>query len=92
MWIVAINGVEPITSQVALDELNLRQTPCVKSKINISLCRRKRYHKTDIEDIHSRFDKVRPAVSYLEVFLPKKPPAPRNIGESLKVSQRKSCK
>ena len=34
---IAINGEEPITDQVALDELNHHQTTRVKSKVKISL-------------------------------------------------------
>ena len=83
MWIVAINGEEPITSQSVIDELNRHQTPQGKSKIKISLCRRKSYQRTDLEEICSRFDQVRPVVSHLEVCLPKKPPTPNNIGDAL---------
>ena len=67
MWIVATNGEEPITDQGVLDELNRHQTRQVKSNSNISLCRSKNYQSTDIEEIRSRFDKVRPVVSHLEV-------------------------
>ena len=49
LWIVAINGEEPITAQGTLDEINCHQTPRVKSNINISLCRRKSYQSTDLE-------------------------------------------
>ena len=41
VWIIAINGEEPITDQVVLDELNLHQKPRDKFKIKINLCRRK---------------------------------------------------
>ena len=41
VWIIAINGEEPITSQGVIDELNRNQTPQGKSKIKISLCIRK---------------------------------------------------
>ena len=92
MWIVAINGEEPITTQGVLDELNRRQTPQGKSKIKISLCRRKSYQRTDLEEIRSRFDQVRPVVSHLEVCLPKKPPTPNNIGDALGGPQRQFCK
>ena len=37
VWIVAIDGEEPITSQGVLDELNIHQTPRGKSNIKISL-------------------------------------------------------
>ena len=83
VWIVAINGEEPITAQGVLDELNFHQTPRGKSKIKISLCRRKRYQRTDLEEIRSRFDQVRPLVSHLDVLLPKKPTTPKNIGDAL---------
>ena len=65
MWIASINGEQTITSQGVLDEINNHQTPQGKSNINISLCRRKIYQRTDIGEIHSRFDQVRPVVSYL---------------------------
>ena len=88
MWIVPINGEEPITDKSALDELNRHKTPRGKSKVDISLCRRKRYQRTDLEEIFSIFDQVRPMVSHIEAHLPKKPLAPRNIGEGLKGDQR----
>ena len=75
---------EPITAQGVLDELNLRQSPRGKSKIKISLRRRKIYQRTDLEEVRSRFDQVRPVVSHLEIRLPKKPPTPKNVGEGLK--------
>ena len=80
MWIIDINGEEPITAQGVLDELNCHQTLRGKSKINISLCIRKSYQRTDLEEIRSRFDQVRPVVSHIEVRLPKKPTTPNNIG------------
>ena len=92
MWIIAINGEENITYQGELDELNHHQTPCGKSKINISLCKSKIYQKTDPEEIRSRFDQVRPVFSHLEFSLPKKPPTPNNIGEDLKVPHRQFWK
>ena len=92
MWIVAINGEEPITTQGVLDELNRRQTPQGKSKIKIRLCRRKSYQRTDLEEIRSRFDQVRPVVSHLEVRLPNKPPTPNNIGDALGGPQRQFWK
>ena len=91
MWIVAINGEEPITDKVVLDELNLHQIPRVKSKIKISLCRRKSYQRTDLEEIRSRFDQVIPVVSHLEVSLPKKPPTSNNIGDALGGPQVQLC-
>ena len=51
MWIIDINEEEPITSQGPLDEIKHHQTPRGKSKFNISLCRKKSYQRTDIEDI-----------------------------------------
>ena len=89
MWIVAINGEEPITTQGVLDELNCHQTPRGKSHTKISLFRRKSYQRTYIEEICSRFDQVRPVASHLEVRLPKKPPTPKNIGYALGGPQRK---
>ena len=83
MWIVAINREETITTQGILDEINRHQTPQGKSKIKISLCRRKSYQRTDLEEIHSRLYQVRPVVSHLEVRLQKKPPTPSNISDDL---------
>ena len=92
VWIVAINGEEPITDQGVLDALNRHQTPRGKSKINISLCIRKSYQRTYLEEIRSRFDQVRPVVSHLEVCLPKKTLTPKNIGDVLGGPQRKLWK
>ena len=92
MWFIAINGEDHTTAQGVLDEQNQHQTPRVKYNIKISLCRRKRYQITGIEDICSRFDQVRPVVSHLEVCLPKKPPTPNNNGEGLKGPQRQLWK
>ena len=89
VWIIAVNGKEHIRYQGALDEINLHQTPSGKSKVNISLYRRKSYQRTYLEDICFRFDQVGPVVSHLEVCLPKKPPTLKNIGEGLKVPLRK---
>ena len=86
--IIAINGKEPITDQGVLDELNFHQTPRGKSKIKISLCRRKIYQRTDIGEIRSIFDQVRPVFSHIEVILPKEPPTPKNIGEGVKGPQK----
>ena len=83
------NEEEPIKAQGALDELNHHQNPRRKSKVKIIICIRKSYQITDIEDIHSRFDQVRPVFSHLEVIPPKKPTTPKKIGEGLKVPQRK---
>ena len=87
MCIVAINGEEPTTSQGLLDELNRHKYPHGKSKINISICKRKSYQRTDFEDICYRFYQVRPVVSHLESRIPKKPPTPKDIGEGLKGPQ-----
>ena len=65
IWIIAINGEDPITDQGSLDGINRHQNPRGKSKVNISLCRRKRYQIIDIEYICSIFDQVRPVVSYI---------------------------
>ena len=88
VWIIAVNGEEPITDQGALDELNFHQTPRGKSEVKISLCKRNSYQRTDLEYICSRFDQVRPVVSHIEVRLPNKPPTPNTIGEGLKGTQR----
>ena len=58
----------------------------------MSLCRRKSYQRTDLEEIRSRFDQVRPVVSHLEVRLPNKPPTPNNIGDALGGPQRQFWK
>ena len=50
-WIITINGEYPIKDQGAIDEPHYHQTSSGKSKVNISLCRRKSYHRTDLEDI-----------------------------------------
>ena len=77
VWNIAINEKESITDQGALDELNSHQTPCGKSNFKIILCRSKRYQRTYLEDIRSRFDQVRPIVSHLEFLLPKNLPYQR---------------
>ena len=75
-------------AQGTLDEINLHQNSCVKSKFNISICRIKSYQITDLEDILYRFDQVIPMVSHFEVILPDKTITPNNIGEYLKGPQR----
>ena len=70
--------------QGVIDELNRHQTPQGKYKIKISLFRRKSNQRTDLEDIRSRFDQVRPVVSHLEVRPPDKTPTSNNIGEGLR--------
>ena len=92
MCIITINGEDPIKDQGVLYELNFHQIIHGKSKVKISIYRRKSYHRKDLEDICSRFDQVRPVVSHLEVDLPKKPPTPKNIGEGLKGPQRQFWK
>ena len=62
VWIVAIIIEDPITDQGALDDLNIHQTPCGKSKVKISLCRRQICQSTYLEDNHSIFYQVRPVV------------------------------
>ena len=78
----------PIKDQGALDELHYHQTPRIKYKAEISLCRRNRYYRIDLDDIRSRFDKVRPVVSHIEFRIPEKLTIPKNIGEALKDPQR----
>ena len=92
MWIIAINGEEPITAQGVLDELNRHQTSRGKSNTQISLFRRKTHQRKDTKEIRSRFDQVRPVVSHLEIRLPKKPPTPQNTGEALGGTQRQFWK
>ena len=45
-----------------------------------------------MENIWSRFDKVVPVVSHLEVHLPNKPLTPRSTGEAIKGPRRKFWK
>ena len=92
VWIVATNGEETITTQFTLDELHHYQTQCGESKFHISLRRSKICQRTDIEEIRSIFDQVRPVFSHLEVCLPEKPLTPKNIVEDLKGPQKQSCK
>ena len=89
MWNICINGEEPITSKGALDERQRYHTNCGKSNVNISLCQRKSYQRTDIEEIWSIFDQVRPVVSHLVFFITEEPINLKNIGESLKVTHHK---
>ena len=88
MWIVDINGEYTITAQGALDELNCHQNPRVKYKVNIGICRRKSYYRTDLEEIRSRFDQFRPVVSHPGVHIQKKYTTSKNIGEGFKGPQR----
>ena len=88
MCIISINFEEPITSQGELDKNNYHQNPHIKFKVKISLCKIKSYQRTDLEEIHSRFDQVRPLVSHIEFRIPNKPTTQKNIGEGLKGPQR----
>ena len=88
VWIIDMNWEEPITSQGALDEINLHQTPHGKYKVNISLCRSNIYHRKDLEEVRYIFYQVIPLVSHLEVRLPENPLIPKNIVEGLKGPQR----
>ena len=92
MWFISINVEEPITAQGEFDEINSHQNPHGKSKINISLCIRNIYQRTDLEDICPIFYLSRPVFSNLELCLPEKPISPKNIGEALKCHRRPFCK
>ena len=92
VWIIDINGKDPIIYQVAIDELHHHYNQCGKCKVNISLCRRKSYEKTYIKYIWSIFDQVRPVFSHLEVSLPGKTIAAKNIDKDLKGPQIQFCK
>ena len=81
-----------MTYQGILDELNRHQTPRGKSKIKISLCRKKSYQRTYLEEIRYRLYQVRPVVSHLEVRLPKKPLRPKNIIDAFGGTQRQFWK
>ena len=56
--IVAINGEDLITAQGVSDALNFHKTTWGKSNIKISLCRRKIYQRTDLEEIHYASDEI----------------------------------
>ena len=90
--VVDINVEEPITYQGAIYEIQHHQTPRGKSKVEISLYRRKSYQRTYIEYIWYIFYQVRPVVSHLGFCLPEKTITPNNIGEVLKVTQRQFWK
>ena len=92
VWIIDINVEEPITDQGVLDELNRHKNPCVKSKVNIGICRRKSYYRTNLEEIRSIFDQFRPVVSHPGVHIQKKYTTSKNIGEGLKIPQRQLWK
>ena len=88
LWIIAINGKYTITDQGVIDELNSHQNPHGKSKFKISLCSRKSYQRTDLEEIFSIFYQVRPVVPYLKVGLPEKPFTPKKIVDGSKDPKR----
>ena len=92
MWIIPINGEDLITAQATLDEVQHYQNQRWKSEVKISICRRKSYQKTDIEEIWFISDQVRPMVLYLEVRLPEKPLTKKNIVGALKCCQRQFYK
>ena len=92
VWMIAINGEDPIKSQFVLDELNCHKTPRVKSNIKISLCRRKSYQRTDIEDIHSRFYQVIPVVHILKFVSQRNLPHQRKLMKVLAVLRDNSGK
>ena len=60
--------------------------------IKLSLCKSMSYQRTDLEEICSWLDQVRPVVSHLKVCLPKKPPIPNNICDYLGGPQIQFCK
>ena len=64
LWIIDINGEDPIIYQVALDELHHHYNKCGKFKVNISLCIRKSYERTYIKYVWSIFDQVRLVFSH----------------------------
>ena len=70
MYIIDIYGEETITDKMALDELQNYQNQLGKLNIKISLCQRKIHQQKDLEEVSSRFDKVRPVVLNIEVRLP----------------------
>ena len=47
--IIDINGEDPITDKLSLEELQIYQDPHGKSKVKIILFRRNIYHWTDLE-------------------------------------------
>ena len=53
VWVVPINEEDPITYQGALDEIKHHKNPFEKSKINISICIRKSYQRTYLEELWS---------------------------------------
>ena len=76
MWIISINGEEPITETIALDKLQRYWNQWIKSKVNISLCQSKSYQWTDLEELQSRFDQILSVVLNIEVCLPENPLTP----------------
>ena len=83
LWIIDINGEKTITAKGALDELQHHQIQRGKSKVKISIYRRKRYQSTHIEEVWSICDKYRPVFLYIEVRLPEKPLTSKDIGKAL---------
>ena len=92
MWIISINGEDPVTSQGALNKLQRHQTQLGKTNLKVSIFIRKSYKRKNIEDIRSIFDQVRPVVSHLEVIQPWKPLTPNNIVEAIKDPKREYWK
>ena len=92
MCIVSIREWGGITPKGSIDELHIYQTQRGKSKVNISLCQRKNYKSTDLEEIWSRFIQIKPGVSHIELHIPEKPLTPKNIREALKGTQWKFWK
>ena len=92
MWIISINGEDPVTSQGALNKLQRHQNQLGKTNLKVSIFIRKSYKRKNIEDIRSIFDQVRPVVSHLEVIQPWKPLTPNNIVEAIKDPKREYWK
>ena len=51
LWIIAINGEDPITTKGALDELKFYHTKPVNYKVNTSLFRMNIHQNTDLEEL-----------------------------------------
>ena len=90
--IIAINGDKTVITKGLIDEIQRYHTQHSNKKLNIRLCSRNSYQCTDIEELWSIFDQIRPVVSHLEVNLPEKPKVHNKIGETIKVSQSKLWK
>ena len=82
--IIAINWEDNITEKVKLDEIQKHKTQCGEYKVKISILISKRYLRTYLEYIWSKFAQVIPVVSHIDVSLPEKPTTPNNIGEAIK--------